>query len=157
MRDTGNIFTIHVYVLCRWSVCFLYWPYLKLHDLPASGPSVLKIQSMFNLFFCLFLNRVQLAFIALPFHSRVGANLFSLDIKGQFLLLFRKYFFLFFLTAVTSVHYQLGDKFKSIVMCCCSGHSVLRNVIFLFSLANSMNVGMAFSVSCSTLECLSSC
>lgn len=92
MRDTGNTsLFMSMSSADGWRGCFFSdVTSIQMHQIPASSLSVLRIQSMFNLF--LFLNRVQLAFIALPFQSRVGANLFSVDIKGQFMLLFRKYF-----------------------------------------------------------------
>lgn len=71
---------------------------------------------MFNL--CLLLNRGQLAFIALPFQARFGANLFSVDIKGQFTLLFGKYFSYFFLNShkniLPAIRKQNGKHFNRV-------------------------------------------
>lgn len=78
-----------------------HYTYIHTAEIPSSSHSVLVIQSMFNL--CLLLNRGQLAFIALPFQARFGANLFSVDIKGQFTLLFGKYFSNFFLNSHNNV------------------------------------------------------
>lgn len=66
---------------------------------------------MINLFFH---NGLQLAFIALPFQSRVGANLFSVDIKGQFIRLLRKYFSYLFIFRCRLLPHRLDG-------CCQSG------------------------------------
>lgn len=70
--------------------------------------------------FFLFLNRVQLAFIALPFQSRVGANLFPVDVKGHAVVQEVFFLFFFFLNScniiLPSIRGQIGKHWNIAVM-----------------------------------------
>lgn len=157
MKDLGNTSLYMSYVLDRCRCCFSHWLYLHKALIPISRPSLLRIQSMFNLFLLLlFLNGVQLAFIALPFQSRVGANLFSVDIKGQFTLLFRKYFPIFFLNSCNiirlAIRWQTGKHCNVIAVVTVCDLAQLRNNLSQYGieLFATQAAWMAMSVSGST-------